>query len=300
MAGFFYLFLLSVPHAASNLRRLPYPLPPEHALDSRSEFFSQTLEMEITFTLVAICCIAFFVAGFVDSIAGGGGLITVPSLLLCGVPAHFALGTGKFASCLGTLTAVWTYARSRYLVTRVLPLGFASSFFGAVFGSWVALQIDSALLGKIMVFMLPVGLVISLLCGGLKNNTETELPEKFLYPKIAVLGFVIGAYDGFFGPGAGSFFLIGLHILLKMDLVRASANSKVFNLASNFGSICAFATVGTVYYSLAVPCAAASILGNRLGSKLAMRVGTNLVRTMLYIVLALLLATLVYRFFLAA
>ncbi len=254
--------------------------------------------MDISLTIILICCTAFFIAGVVDSIAGGGGLITVPSLLLCGVPAHFALGTGKVAACLGTLSAVFSFARNRYLVTRILPLGFISSALGSVAGSWTALQIDSALMGKIMVLMLPVGLVLMLASGGLKMESG-ELPEKGLWVKVCSLGALIGAYDGFFGPGAGSFFLIGLHVLLKMDLVRASANSKIFNLASNFGSVCTFGTAGTVLYALAIPCAAASILGNQLGARLAMRVGVKMVRAMLLVVLSLLLATLVYRFFLS-
>ena len=254
--------------------------------------------MDVTLSIILICCAAFFIAGLIDSIAGGGGLITVPSLLLCGVPAHFALGTGKLASCLGTLSAVFSFARNRYLVTRILPLGFLSSALGSILGSWTALQIDSALMGKIMVLMLPVGLVLMLASGGLKL-THGEMPERFLWLRVCALGALVGAYDGFFGPGAGSFFLIGLHVLLKMDLVRASANSKIFNLASNFGSVCTFGSAGTVLYTLAIPCAIASILGNQVGARLAMRVGVKLVRTMLFFVLVLLLATLVYRFFLS-
>jgi uncharacterized membrane protein YfcA len=116
---------------------------------------------------------------------------------------------------------------------------------------------------------------------------------------VCSLGALIGAYDGFFGPGAGSFFLIGLHVLLRLDLVRASANSKIFNLASNFGSVCTFGSAGTVLYTLAIPCAIASIIGNQIGARLAMRVGVRIVRMMLFAVLSLLLATLVYRFFIA-
>ncbi|MBQ9241027.1 MAG: TSUP family transporter [Duodenibacillus sp.] len=254
--------------------------------------------MDVSLSIILFCCAAFFIAGIIDSIAGGGGLITVPSLLLCGVPAHFALGTGKLAACLGTLSAVFSFARNRYLVNRILPLGFLSAAIGSVAGSWCALQIDSALMGKIMVLMLPVGLVLMLASGGIKL-TSGELPQKLLWLKVCSLGALIGAYDGFFGPGAGSFFLIGLHVLLKMDLVRASANSKIFNLASNFGAVCTFGSAGTVLYTLAIPCAIASILGNQVGARLAMRVGVRIVRTMLFFVLSLLLATLVYRFFLS-
>ncbi len=255
--------------------------------------------MDITLSLIAVLFGCFFFAGFVDSIAGGGGLITMPSLLLAGVPPHYTLGTAKFASSLGSLTALWTFIRGNFLIWKIAPLGFAASFVGSAFGSWIAVLTDAALMGKIMIFMLPVGLGLSLLGGGLKL-TEKPLPEgRGLWWRVFAIGFVIGAYDGFFGPGAGSFFLIGLHVLLGMNLVKASANAKLLNLASNVGALCAFAAVGTVYYEIGIPCAVASILGNRIGARYAMKVGPRFVRKVLYSVLSLLLVTLIYRFFIA-
>lgn len=254
---------------------------------------------DITISLMLCCAVAFFVAGFVDSIAGGGGLITMPSLLIAGLPPHYALGTGKLASSLGALTALFTFARSKLIDMRIVPMGFAAAFIGSAFGSWVALQIDSALLGKILIVLLPVGLLMSLLCGGVKLSGG-ELPAKGLMWRLWLIGFTIGAYDGFFGPGAGSFFMIGLHVLLNMGLVKASGNAKVLNLASNVGALCAFASGGVVLYSLAIPCAIASILGNRLGAKYAIQIGPKFVRNMLYVSISLLFATLVYRFFIAA
>jgi len=113
------------------------------------------------------------------------------------------------------------------------------------------------------------------------------------------MGFFVGVYDGFFGPGTGSFFIIGLHLFLRMGLVKASATAKVFNLASNAGGLAAFASGGVVLYKVALPCAAANILGNQIGTRLAIRVGANAVRNFLYVTLTLLLGTLIYRFFLA-
>ncbi|WP_298067939.1 TSUP family transporter [uncultured Mailhella sp.] len=253
---------------------------------------------EITITVTILCCTAFFIAGFVDAIAGGGGLITVPALLLCGVPPHTTLGTGKFASTLGSLTALWTFARNHLVEMRIAPAGFLAAVAGSMAGAALTLLIDSALLGRILFFLLPVGLVLSLLSGR-SFSEEAPLPERGLWLRVLLVGFLIGMYDGFFGPGAGSFYIIALHFFLRMGLVRASATAKVFNMASNAGAFLMFATGGTVVYSLGVPLAVSSILGNQLGVRLAIRVGSRAVRAFLYVTLSLLLATLAYRFFLS-
>lgn len=252
--------------------------------------------MDLTFSVIVICSLCFFLAGFVDSIAGGGGLITLPSLLLCNIPAHFALGTGKLAGGLGSITAFFTFWRGNLIDYRIAPIGFVTSFIGAVVGSWLALQIESSQMERIMIFMLPIGLALSLVCGGIRLS-DNAIPERFLTIKTIAIGVGIGLYDGFFGPGAGSFFLLGLHFAVKMGLVRASANAKVFNIASNLGSVCTFASGGTVLYALALPCAIASVLGNRLGAKYAMQLGPRLVRNILYFVLSLLMTSLIVRSF---
>lgn len=253
--------------------------------------------MELSLSILLFCPLAFMLAGFVDSIAGGGGLISVPALLLAGVPPHMALGSGKFASTLGSLSALWTFARHHLVVTRIAPLGFVCSFLGAVGGSWLAMQIESELLGRILVFLLPAGLLLSLLSGR-SHVREGALPERGLRLRVALMGCLIGAYDGFFGPGTGSFFIIAQHVLLRMGLVHASATAKVFNLASNMGALLTFASGGVVLYALAVPCALANIVGNQIGVRLAIRVGARAVRGLLYVTLSLLTLTLIYRFFL--
>ena len=254
--------------------------------------------MELSAGLILLLCFFFLVAGFVDSIAGGGGLITTPVLLLCGIPPHAVLGTNKCATTIGTLSAVWAYARSHLIVMRIAPAGFASAFCGAMAGSGLAMLLDSAVLGRVIVFLLPVGMAISLFSGH-SFGRGGELPQKGLWTKVILMGFVIGMYDGFFGPGTGSFFILAQHILLRMDLVRASATAKIFNLASNAGGFAVFATGGVVLYAAAIPCAVANIIGNQLGTRLAIRVGPRIVRIFLYISLSLRLCTLIYRFFIA-
>lgn len=251
--------------------------------------------MDITITVILICSIAFFVAGFVDAIAGGGGLITMPVLLLTGVPAHYTLGTGKLASSLGSATALYTFWRRGAVIKQVVLLGVITSYLGAAAASATTLLISNEKMTVIMIFMLPIGILLSLMCGSLKL-TDGELPKTGLWWKVSAIGLSIGFYEGFFGPGAGSFFLIGIHVLLKAGLVKASGTAKAFNLASNLGGVTAFATAGTLYYSLALPCAFASILGNRIGAIYAVKIGPALVRNVLYGVLAVLLVSLIVRF----
>ncbi len=254
--------------------------------------------MEISLGLILVLCVFFFLAGFVDSIAGGGGLISTPAMLVCGLPPHAALGTGKLASTLGTLSSLWTFARNNLVVLKIAPVGFAAAFIGAMAGSGLTLLLDSEMLGRVLVFLLPVGMLASL-ASGRNYDREGELPERGLWLRVIILGFVIGLYDGFFGPGAGSFFILAQHFLLRMGLVRASATAKVFNLASNAGAYAVFAASGAVLYSVAIPGAIANILGNQLGTRLAIRVGARAVRNFLYFTLTILLGTLVYRFFLS-
>ena len=263
-----------------------------------SRNFNKVSVMELSLLIILVLCLFFFLAGFVDSVAGGGGLISVPAMLLCGLPPHIALGTGKFASTLGSLTSLWTFARNHLVVLRIAPAGFLSAFAGGMAGSALAMHLDSAVLGKILIFLLPVGMLISLFSGRLATE-EGELPERHLWIRVILMGFLIGSYDGFFGPGTGSFFIIAQHLVLRMGLVRASATAKVFNLASNAGAFAVFASGGAALYSLGIPLAAANILGNQLGTRLAIRIGAHMVRNFLYIALTLLLISLIYRFFFA-
>jgi len=235
----------------------------------------------------------FFSAGFVDSIAGGGGLITLPSLLLCGIPPHMVLGTNKFSTTLGTAAALVSYLRSGLVEKSAALVGFLAAFLGGAAGSGLALYLDSAVLGKVLLFMLPIGIAVSLLTGFGKK--ERPLPKHWLSLKVFLVGFPLGVYDGFFGPGTGSFMIIALNLVLGLGLVRASATTKVLNLASNAGALCSFAAGGVVLYALAIPCALANIAGNLCGARLAVRAGSGIVRVFLYIALLLLFGTLVWR-----
>ena len=189
----------------------------------------------VSLSVILICCGAALVAGFIDAIAGGGGLITLPALLLANVPAHNALACNKISAALGTATAVGTFARSHLIQWRVALVGVVAALLGSAIGSQISLLFDNAILGKILVCLLPFGMAATLLP---KKDMAHDLnvtsgPRLWLLTPLVCL--CIGIYDGFYGPGTGSFIILALHFIVRVGLIQASATSKVINLGSNIG-----------------------------------------------------------------
>lgn len=257
--------------------------------------------MTLTLGMAAACGGAALVGGFIDAIAGGGGLLTMPALLLTGVPPHLALGTNKISSSLGTAVALGTFARSHLVLWRLALAGLAFALLGSWVGSLLALHLSAAVLGKILVGLLPVGMLLTLAPKRERRERESSPPlhgpRFWLLMPLVCLG--TGVYDGFFGPGTGSFLILALHWVLRAGLIEASATAKVLNLGSNVGAATAFIWHGTVFWPLAAVMTACSMLGNWFGSRTAIRVGPAAVRRFLTVSLGLLLLTLVWRYFLA-
>ena len=253
----------------------------------------------LTLTTAVACGGAALVGGFIDAIAGGGGLLTVPALLLTGVPPHLALGTNKVSSCMGTAVALGTFARSHLVLWRLALAGLAFSLLGAWAGSLLALKVSSAVLGKILVGLLPVGMLLTLAPRREREAAPATLSGVRLWLLTPLVCLAIGVYDGFFGPGTGSFLILALHWVLNIGLMEASATAKVLNLGSNGGAVVAFIWHGSVFWPLAALMTACSMLGNWFGSRTAIRVGAAAVRRFLMVSLGLLLVTLVWRYFVA-
>ncbi len=187
-----------------------------------------------------VCAIAAFAGGFIDAISGGGGLLTIPALLLTGVPPHLALGTNKVSACCGTTVALFNFAKHGLVNWRMAGYGIIFSIIGSWLGAWLALILESALLGKVLVALLPLAMIATLLP---QKQHDDILPPRdgfrfwVLLPIVCV---AIGLYDGFFGPGTGIFLILALHWVLKMGLIQASATAKAFNLASNVSAAVSF------------------------------------------------------------
>jgi len=246
-------------------------------------------------TITIILSAVSFLAGFIDSIAGGGGLLLLPSLLLAGIPPQVALGTNKFASSIGTGAALINFILKKKVVWKIAASGIAFSLIGSLIGTKTILFFNNETVGRIIIFLLPLAMLITLIPQ--KERTTGNEPSKFdLIIKIPFICLLIGFYDGFFGPGTGSFLIIAFYMFIGLGLVKSSATAKVFNLASNIGALVVFILGGKVIYLLGIPLAVANILGNYLGSNLAIKKGANTVKFFLLLSLTILMISLIWKY----
>ncbi|WP_088225319.1 TSUP family transporter [Desulfosporosinus sp. FKB] len=238
--------------------------------------------------LLIISVLGFFAAA-VDAIAGGGGLISLPALLVVGVPPHLALGTNKFAACTASLNSSITFARSGKVHVPLVKWQIPFTFIGALLGVWAVLSVSSQFLNKaVLVLVLIVGIYTILHKNlGMENKFQQLIPSKLIAGCFFALA--LGFYDGFFGPGTGSFLIFSFIALFGFDFVVASANSKVLNFVSNFASLLLFAWNGKILFLYGIPMAISMILGSLLGTKLAIRRGAALVKP-IFITMSLLVA----------
>lgn len=226
--------------------------------------------------------------------AGGGGLISLPSLLAAGVPPHVALATNKVQSAIGTSFSTLRYIRSGHVLLTLGLIGFVASFTGSFAGAWTVLQVPDSSLEAIIPVLIVIVAAITFLRKdfGMKDNV-TMLNKQQLV--IAVLfAFAIGFYDGFFGPGTGSFLAFGFVLLFGFGFLRATAHAKLLNLASNYAAIIAFVLGGEIYWTIALPMGLANITGAWTGAGLAIRGGAKVIKPVFGLVLAGLLVKLVF------
>jgi uncharacterized membrane protein YfcA len=221
-------------------------------------------------------------AGFVDAIGGGGGLIALPALLAAGVPPIAALGTNKVQSVIGTGMAALTYWRGGFISMRALLVAIALTFAAAFFGAWIVKQIDISLLQVAV----PVALILIaayfLFAPRLTDESRhARLPFARFVP---VLGAVVGFYDGAFGPGTGTFMTVGFVALFGLGLTRAAGHTKILNLTSNLGALALFVPSGDVVWTAAAAMAIGQLLGGYLGAITGIRFGARLIRPLVVIV----------------
>ena len=243
---------------------------------------------------VLIVTLASALAGFVDSIVGGGGLILVPALFATypsAAPAAM-LGTNKSASVWGAAFSTWRYSRHVDMVWRTVLVAAALTFTGACLGAWAVTQVSPALLRRALPLVLLALLVYTLARKDLGREHAPRWPQRRELMLMSGMGLVVGFYDGFFGPGAGSFFVFFLVRVLGYDFLHASAGAKLLNTASNSAALLSFSWTGHVWWHLALPLAVANILGSWLGTRLALRHGAGFVRQVFLLVVgALILKT---------
>lgn len=230
---------------------------------------------------------AGLLAGFVDAIAGGGGLIGLPALLAAGVPPVVALGTNKLQSVIGTAIAALTYWRRGYVSLQLLAVAIVCSFAASFLGALTVKQIDTSLL-KVLVPIALMLIAVYFMFAPRLSDEDSHVRLRFTV-FVPVMGALIGFYDGLLGPGTGSFFTMGFVALFGLGVTRAAGNTKVLNLASNLGGLALFIPAGDFMWQAAAVMAVGQVVGGYLGARTGIRFGAKLIRP-LVIVISLTLA----------
>ena len=245
------------------------------------------MPMELTPKMILIVVIGVFLASFTDGVAGGGGIISVPTYLLAGLPAHLALGTNKLSSGIGTAVSAARFIRGGYVDWKLAVPSVALALYGAHLGTRLQLAIDERYLKWLLLIVLPIVAFVVLRQKKLPEE-RGEMDERRRAAIVLAASFVVGAYDGFYGPGTGTFLILIYCGLGKLDLRTASGNVKLVNLASNVGALATSLAHGKVFLVLGLIGALASVAGHYIGSGMAIKNGSKIVRPVILIVLVLL------------
>ncbi len=247
--------------------------------------------MELTLSTYLIVCPLVFLAGLIDSVAGGGGLISLPAYYLAGLPPVLAAGTNKLSACLGTVASTTRFVRGKKVDWKAAVFAAVGAFPGSWLGTMLLRQIPEDAVRLLMICAIPLVAVIVLRKKEIAGRCLVS--ESFYRPAALAIGFVIGFYDGLIGPGTGTFLILMFTMALGMEAVLASGTAKVVNLTSNVAALISLLSTGNVLIALGLPAALCGIAGNWLGAGLTMKKGAGFIRWMMLAVLALLLAKMV-------
>ncbi len=250
--------------------------------------------MDYVHQLLILCPFIFF-AGFVDSIVGGGGIITLPAYYLVGVPPHMALGTNKFSSAFGTAVAAYRFLKGKKVHLGAAAVSVITALIGSAIGASCSLFLTADALRYILIISLPFLAFFILKNKNFgKRDEKLDIPIRKVLILSGIIGLVIGWYDGFFGPGAGTFLILAFNAIVGFDLITSSGNAKMVNLASNVAALITFLISGNIIFALGIPAAICSIGGNYLGSSLAIKNGAKIIRPLFIFVFILLLMKILY------
>ena len=237
-------------------------------------------------TKLLIICPLVFLGGFIDAIAGGGGLITLPAYLLAGLPPHNAIATNKISSCCGTSVATVKLGLAGCVPLKESLFAVPCALAGSALGAKIALAIDDGVFRIILLVILPLTALYVFTGKGLKEEqTCAPLAKTKLYTFTCLISLGLGIYDGFYGPGTGTFLLLLFTGIAHMQMRQAAGLSKIINLSTNIGSLITYLFSGKAIFMLGLPAAVCSMLGARLGSGLFLKNGTRIVKPVMLTVL---------------
>lgn len=253
--------------------------------------------MQLTPLTFLIVCPMLFLAGLVDAIGGGGGLISLPAYLLAGLPVHSAIATNKLSSACGTALATGRFIRKGLVNFRLAVPSVIAAVLGSSLGAKLSLAVSEAAMKYILLAILPAA-AFAVLNRHLFRDEGKHMAEadRKTLAVCLVFAFIIGMYDGFYGPGTGTFLIIAFTVFAKMTVWSANAQAKVINLTSNITSLTVFLLNGQVLIPLGIAAAACNMAGSWIGSSLAVSKGAKVVRPVILLVLLILLAKILFNF----
>ncbi|AHG81763.1 UPF0721 transmembrane protein [Bibersteinia trehalosi USDA-ARS-USMARC-188] len=249
--------------------------------------------MEFSFDIIALLFIAAFVSGFIDAIAGGGGLITIPALLSVGIPPAMALGTNKLQACGGSFSAALYFIRHRQVEIKHLGKLIALTFVGAALGAITVQLIDISLLKSALPFLILILAVYFLFSPSISDQDSKQRISYTLFAFTAAIG--IGFYDGLLGPATGSFFTLAFVLLLGFNLTKAVAHTKVLNFTSNFAALVFFILGGVVLWKIGLIMLVGQFIGGNLGAKMAITKGKQLIKPLIVTMSFLMVAKMLWE-----
>ncbi|MGO5051773.1 TSUP family transporter [Lachnospiraceae bacterium LCP25S3_G4] len=245
--------------------------------------------MELTLQTFIIVCPLLFFAGLVDAIGGGGGLISLPAYLIAGLPPHVAIATNKLSSTCGTTLATLRFIKHKLVNIKLAIPSVIAAILGSAIGANLSLLVDEKLMFYVLLIVLPISAFL-VLNKRLFNDDGSDVVtlDKKTYLTATIAAFIIGCYDGFYGPGTGTFLIIAFTIFAKLNIKTANAQAKVINLTTNITSLIIFLWNGKVFIPLGIAAAICNMVGGYIGAGLVMTSGSKIVKPSIIFVLILL------------
>ncbi len=246
--------------------------------------------MELTMETFLIVCPLLFLAGLVDAIGGGGGLISLPAYLIAGLPPHMAIATNKLSSSCGTTLATARFIRNGLVNFKLAAPSVLAAMLGSSIGAQISLRVEEQMMQYLLLGILPIAalLVLNKKLFPIKEAEEELQLNKKTYLTAVAAALVVGMYDGFYGPGTGTFLIIAFTVFAGMSMKHANGQAKIINLTTNLTSLAVFLWNGQVLFSLGILAALCNMAGGYIGAGLVMAKGMRIVRPSILLVLFLL------------
>jgi uncharacterized membrane protein YfcA len=250
--------------------------------------------VELSFASYVLVFSLVFLGGFVDSAAGGGGLISLPAYYLAGLSPAYAAGSNKLSAFAGTFTATLKYANSKQIKWNVATVALGASFIGSFFGAELFKIIPEKTISIIVLVVLPIMALLILSKNKRKKEVKNAKNTKYSILLAIIIGLCTGIYDGLIGPGTGTILQLLFANVMGFNALLASGSARLVNLGSNIGALISLISQGRIIYTLSIPAALFGVMGNWLGANLALKKGERFIQGLIIVVLCLLAFKTIY------